>query len=397
MTIIPQRKVARILSIDGGGIRGLIPATILKRWEVELGPIAQRFHMISGTSTGGILSCALTKPAPVPATELVDMYQKRGPEIFSGDWTSLGGVASVMYDAAGLEKVVGETLGKATLGQVAKDLLVTTYDIERRVPYLFKSWKARGYELNPGDKPKAFDFALKDMSRATSAAPTYFQPAKIKALDGTSYSVVDGGVFANNPAMCAYVAARRIYPKADEYLVVSIGTGATVHPIKYEDAINFGLVGWLKPLLDILFDGSSAVTEYELSQIPSVTQYRFQADLTGSNEAMDDVTPENLANLVKVAEKSVAKYTPQMVQLMTKLKEPLTTLDALGYPARTAPVKPGTQVVSHAVVKPKPATTAAIIGAGVGTAIAPGPGTVAGAGVGYGLGWLSDKLGGLFS
>jgi predicted acylesterase/phospholipase RssA len=397
MGIIPARKVARILSIDGGGIRGLIPATILRAWEIELGPIANRFHMVAGTSTGGILSCALTKPSPVPASNLVEMYQKRGPEIFAGDWTSLGGVASQIYDAAGLEKVVGETLGKATLGQCTKDLMVTTYDIERRTPYLFKSWKARGYELNPTDKPKAFDFALKDVSRATSAAPTYFQPAKIKALDGTTYAVVDGGVFANNPAMCAYVAARRLYPNADEYIVVSIGTGATVHPIKYDDAISFGLVGWLKPLLDILFDGSSATTEYQLSQLPQVTQYRFQTDLTGSNEAMDDVSADNLANLVKVAQASIAKFTNPMHQLMAKLQEPLTTLDALGYPAKLAPVKPGTQVVSQAKVKPKPATTAALIGAGVGTAIAPGPGTVAGAGVGYGLGWLSDKIGGLFS
>ncbi len=397
MNIIPARKVARILSIDGGGIRGLIPATILKRWEVEVGPIAQRFHMIAGTSTGGILSCALTKPSPVSATNLVDMYQKRGAEIFAGDWTSLGGVASVMYDVAGLEKVVGETLGKAQLGQVSKDLLITTYDIERRVPYLFKSWKARGYELNPKDIPKGFDFALKDVARATSAAPTYFNPAKIKALDGTSYSVVDGGVFANNPAMCAYVAARRIYPNADEYLIVSIGTGATVKPIKYEEAINFGLVGWLKPLLDILFDGSSAVTEYELSQLPQVTQYRFQADLTGSSEAMDDVTPENLTNLIKVADGSVAKFSTPMHELMAKLKEPMTPLDTLGYPTKITPVKPGTQVVSKAKVRPKTASTAAAIGAGIGTLAAPGPGTVAGAGIGYGLGWLSDKIGGIFS
>jgi patatin-like phospholipase/acyl hydrolase len=63
MTILPQRKVARILSIDGGGIRGLVPATYLKHWETELGAIANRFHMVAGTSTGGILSCALTSPA----------------------------------------------------------------------------------------------------------------------------------------------------------------------------------------------------------------------------------------------------------------------------------------------------------------------------------------------
>jgi hypothetical protein len=114
--------------------------------------------------------------------------------------------------------------------------------------------------------------------------------------------MVDGGVFANNPAMCAYVAARRIYPDADNYLIVSLGTGALVKSYTYEQVAGWGIAGWAQPLLDIMFSGVSDTTSYQLDQLaPEVTQYRFQTDLTGASEAMDDVTPENLAALVKVA------------------------------------------------------------------------------------------------
>src|SRR5260221_3191726 len=128
-----------------------------------------------------------------------------------------------------MEGVIKDTLA-GQLSGVLKDLIVTAYDIERRTPYLFKSWKARGLELKPTETGRGYDFKLEDIARATSAAPTYFSPAKIKSTSGVEFAMVDGGVFANNPAMAAYVAARRIYPKADEYLVVSIGTGSLVHP-----------------------------------------------------------------------------------------------------------------------------------------------------------------------
>lgn len=336
-----MRKTARILSIDGGGIRGLIPAVILNEWEKLIGSIKDNFHMIAGTSTGGILACAVSQG--IKGSSLIDLYKKNGPQIFQGSFTSLGGIASQLYDASNLMNVVKGTL-KGDLSNIQNDLLVTSYNIETRQPYLFKSWKARGYELDATEKAEDSNFQLVDVSRATSAAPTYFTPALVRSQSGKSYPLIDGGVYANNPAMCAYVAARRIYPKADEYLIVSLGTGALIKAIQYQDALNYGLAGWLRPLLDIMFDGVASTTEYELANLPGVSQFRFQTSLVGASEAMDDVSPENLGNLVKVAQGTLKERDKDTQTLIKRLKEKKATLKDLGYPTMGVPPKPMTEV-----------------------------------------------------
>lgn len=328
------KKVARILSIDGGGIRGLIPATIIKDWEKTVGLMSDRFHMIAGTSTGGILACGLAQGTS--AVTLSDFYIKEGPKIFASSWSALGGAAGELYNALPLEQAVSSAL-HGSLSNIVPELLVTSYDIENRQPFLFKNWKARGYELQDNERAADNDFMLKDVSRATSAAPTFFTPAKITNRTGKTYALIDGGVYANNPAMCAYVAARRLYPKADEYLIVSLGTGAIKKPIQYSDAVSFGILGWARPLLDIMFDGVSATTEYELSQL-GVTQYRFQASLVGANEAMDDVSTVNLAALQKIAQKAVSPS--DSAALLSRLLEPMTSRASLGYPKQDEIAQP---------------------------------------------------------
>lgn len=378
------KKTARILSIDGGGIRGLIPATIIASWETVLGPIANNFHMITGTSTGGILATALAKG--VSANDLINFYKAKGPEIFSSSIGSLGGLAGQMYDSQPLEAAIKSVL-KGTLSTIQKDLLVTSYDLQARMPFLFKSWKARGIELNVDERASDNNFQLSDMARATSAAPTFFPPAKVKSATGKTYGLIDGGVYANNPAMCAYVAARRLYPKADEYIIVSLGTGALTKPVPFADALDYGLAGWLRPLLDIMFDGVSSTTEYELSQLPQVSQYRFQTSLAGASEAMDDASETNLNNLIKVSKITMDTSKKDMDGLVTRLhNEKLTTLSALGYPAATDPPKPAnpvTVVPKKKLITPVNSVTA--LGGATAGAIVGGP---IGAAIGAIGGWL---------
>ena len=171
------------------------------------------------------------------------------------------------YPTGPLERALAERLS-GLLSQVdIADLLVTAYEIERRNPFFFKSWRARGLELDPGETAASRDFRLVDVARATSAAPTYFEPAAVRAQNGTAYACIDGGVFANNPALCAYAAARRLYPKADSYLIVSLGTGQLERPIPLGRAKDWGLVGWARPLLGVIFDGVSDTVEYQLDQL----------------------------------------------------------------------------------------------------------------------------------
>jgi uncharacterized protein len=242
-------EIIRILSMDGGGIRGIIPARLLQRIEDGTGkPASELFHLIAGTSTGGILGCGLARGKP--AREIAQLYADRGGEIFHRSlWdkvTTIDGLSNPDYDAGPLEAILAQVLGDAWLSDVrGADLLVPSYAIQLpheqpgdglgllvpRAPYFFKSWKANGSNIDPGDKPAELDFRLRDIARATSAAPTYFPPALIRSRAGEQFGMIDGGVFANNPSMCALVSAYRLFPEAKNFIVVSLGTGSLERPI----------------------------------------------------------------------------------------------------------------------------------------------------------------------
>jgi uncharacterized protein len=334
--------VARILSIDGGGIRGIIPALILTYIEERTQKsISELFHMVAGTSTGGILTCALTSPIldgkPRKCSEIVDLYRMRGKDIFERSfWKgfgSLGGIVDEKYDAKNLEKVLMDYLGMTRLSEVSQDLLVTSYNLQTRKPYFFKSWKARGEQLATNETAAERDFYLREVSRATSAAPTYFEPAKLEK-PGQNLPLIDGGVFANNPTMCALASARKLYPNRSRFLIVSLGTGETQRTIPYKEAKDWGLVGWARPLLYVIFDGVADAVHYQLSQeFKRQDYFRFQIDLSNDfddenapNDDMDDARPENIRKLEKVAEALIRREHGDLNRLVNQLKNPITPL-----------------------------------------------------------------------
>jgi patatin-like phospholipase/acyl hydrolase len=339
------KRVARILSIDGGGIRGLLPATVLEYFERALGaPLASHFHLVAGTSTGGILGAALCAPRPLAAAEMVRLYRDEGPKIFDKTTlhaiASLGGTVDEKYSATELEKSLSKRLSGWLSEVRIADLLVTAYDIEARDPLLFKSWAARGAQLDPGQSSADRDFQLVDVARATAAAPTYFEPANVRARSGKARALVDGGMYAGNPGMCAYAAARRLYPMADEYLIVSLGTGQLQRPIPLAKAKHWGLVGWARPIIDVIFDGVSDTVDYQLQQLaPQVQTYRFQISLSegGSvNDDMDDASAENLARLSYLGQRILEKRADAVRRALEALGSPRTPLADLGYPAPNA-------------------------------------------------------------
>lgn len=294
----------RILSLDGGGIRGVFSAAILVEAERKLGPLHQRFDLIAGTSTGGILACGLA--AGIPATALLDLYAKRGREIFSAQPLSLAwNVLESKYSAAPLERILGEVLGARPLTYAKTKLLVTSYAIElppaarpeavdsSRAPFFFKSW----------DGPNAL---MRDVARATSAAPTYFPPYRFTNMAGETGAYVDGGVFANNPAACALSEALGLWPM-ESLAVVAIGTGQLERPISYESASDWGLAGWARPILSLLMDGSCDAVTYQLDRILREKHIRLDTSLGGpgdswaASDSMDDASPENIDKLLGLA------------------------------------------------------------------------------------------------
>ncbi|GBE11097.1 patatin-like phospholipase [bacterium BMS3Bbin12] len=320
----------RILSIDGGGIRGLIPAVLLEWLEARIGrPISETFHLIAGTSTGGILAAGLCAPRGggprFSAADLVGFYRDDGPEIFhSGLWhgvASLGGTVDERYPADALERVLQRRFGDLSLSQARTELLITSYDLERRNPHFFKSWKARGERLRGQESAAQREFRLRDVARATSAAPTYFEPAWVRNAAGERFALVDGGVFANNPAMCAVASARALYPKAGRYLIVSLGTGQAQRPIPYDQARDWGLIGWARPILSVIFDGVSDTVDYQLIQQFPRGYHRFQTDLSaGVNDDMDDADPDNLRRLQAKAEDLIQTRREDLRRLVRQLR-----------------------------------------------------------------------------
>ena len=297
-------KPVRILSIDGGGVRGLIPSLILSKLEQLTGqPICELFDMIAGTSTGGILALGLAMPGSEgkqahSAADLVSIYEKESARIFSRPLgyrlRSLGSLADQKYPSAGIESVLRDYFQDARLKDSLTDVLIPAYEIERHFPFFFKSTNAR---QNP-----AYDFSIRDVARATSAAPTYFEPHRIASA--TDYfALIDGGVYANNPAGCALVECLSTFPHTEDFVVVSLGTGSRSDSISYRKSKSWGLAQWAKPILNIVLDGVSATVDYQLKQLlPSNRYFRFQPNLEPGCYAMDNADPGNIRRLRITAE-----------------------------------------------------------------------------------------------
>lgn len=309
-----------ILSIDGGGIRGIIPAIVLNYIEQETDkPIADLFDVIAGTSTGGILALGLTKPGEdgrpaLTALDLVELYERRGEEIFPPSrFAFIRQLNEEKYSAEGLERALREKLGDTRISEAIAEVIVTAYDIQRRAPIFFRTAKAI-------EDRESHDFLMRDVARATSAAPTYFEPFQLAAVSPQpDYALVDGGVFANNPAMCAFVDDHAGRARPDDTLMVSLGTGALTRVLPYDQARDWGLAGWAPHILDVAFDGVSDTVDYQLGQILQGRYHRFQTKLDIACDDLDDASRGNIQNLKLEAEELIEQNQAGLDEVCRKL------------------------------------------------------------------------------
>lgn len=302
----------RVLAIDGGGIRGIIPALVLAELERRAERrVYELFDLIAGTSTGGILACALCAPDPLPAEQLVALYEEEGPKIFDRSlWQrirSAEGLLDEKYESDALDAALELFLSDKRLAESRPDLLVPAYDMNGPGPYFFKSRKAR-------ENPTGDDFPLSVVARATSSAPTYFEPLPVG-----SQALVDGGVFAVNPAMSAFAEVMRFQPTAD-VLLLSLGTGQRTRKRTFEQIKNWGLVEWARPILDVVFDGVSDAVDYQLRHALEDGRYwRLQIELDLASDDLDDATEGNLKLLRKHAEDLIDLSSEELDEIAAAL------------------------------------------------------------------------------
>ena len=228
----------RILSLDGGGIKGIFPAAVLACLEQEYldgKSVGDYFDLIAGTSTGGILALGLG--AGMTADEILRMYLEEGHRVFPVRERGLAGrarrVVSAQYDRGPLDELLKQRLGGKTLRESRHRLLIPSTEGRNGEVWVFKTPHHPDYGLD-GDE------LMSSVAAATSAAPTYFTP-----FEQGGYTYLDGGVWANNPTMAALVEALSCFtiPRED-VRILSIGCGENPFQITKGQARRSGMVHW---------------------------------------------------------------------------------------------------------------------------------------------------------
>lgn len=311
----------KIISIDGGGVRGLIACGTLIAIEEKLPKgkiIADYFDFFAGTSTGGLLVALLLHPNRYTAKQVADLYLKNGSTIFKASWWDK--VRYIFqgdkYPVKNINQVLQSYVGDCKMSELAKPCIITSYDITRRQAKFF----ARHDKV---------DFFVKDVCRATSAAPTYFAPMQIKDSKGAVYNCIDGGMHSNDPALAAFseVVNAVDKPRTVDIFILSLGTGLQEKSYDYKQAKNWGAVAWVDPVLDIMMSASAEVTDYHLRMLfkaagCSKNYIRIQPEIAGlASPEMDCVTAQNLKELARIGARTAFKYhrtIDRVVELLLK-------------------------------------------------------------------------------
>ncbi|HUX13343.1 MAG TPA: patatin-like phospholipase family protein [Spirochaetia bacterium] len=320
-----------ILSVDGGGIRGLMPVRVLdeirRRLEASGSrtPLAGLFDLVAGTSAGAIvaLGITVTNPAGEPRytpRDILELYERRGTEIFPVSFRSMLQTAvqavRFKYAPTGLCRVLSETFGDATLRDAASYLLITSFDTEAMQPHCMKHLPER---CEPSDRS---NYRMRDAARASSAAPTYFPPARISPIGDPNrqFTLVDGAVFANNPAGLAFVEATKIFPDESEFVVFSLGTGDPQQGYSYGEIRRWGYVEWVNPAKGfpigaIMSAGQSEAVSHQLRRIGGVRYIRINTPLNGCSPAIDDAGPKNIDCLRRQSDVMISSHDAEIDQI----------------------------------------------------------------------------------
>jgi patatin-like phospholipase/acyl hydrolase len=312
--------VTRVLAIDAGGIRGIVPAIVLAEIERRAGRSASElFDVVAGTSTGGIVALGVAMPgedrrARWTAAEIADIYERNGARIFErAHFNRLRGLVRERYDDTGLRAVLDSYFGDTRLSAATTRVLVTAYEIARREIFLFDSHEAV-------DDP-AHDFLMSEAARATTAAPTYFEPAVLESPTGERHVLIDGGVYAPSPAMWAFAETEPVDSGGD-IVLVSLGTGSLTEPLRYEQVRDWGVSHWARPVLGLILDGVGQSTDRQLQQLLGAGRYfRFQFDLDAASHDPDNATEHNITRLKDHAATLIAAADRQLDQLCDRLTD----------------------------------------------------------------------------
>lgn len=277
----------RVLSLDGGGIKGIITAILLQRLNQH--PFCAGWldsaDLLAGTSTGGLLALGLAHG--LSPSFMRTIYESKGKAIFNDSWlddlVDLGKLTGADYSIAPLERELERVFGNTKLKQLRRQVLITAFDLDNEAATPAKrTWKPKLFHNFPGKDSDGDELACR-VGLYTSAAPTFFP-----SVDG----YIDGGVYATNPSMCALAQAldrrRPDAPALAEVVLLSLGTGTSLQYIRGARH-NWGYAQWIKPLVNLMLDGVAGVADFQCRQLLGERYHRLGPVFPpGIKVSMDD-------------------------------------------------------------------------------------------------------------
>mgnify|MGYP002783753137 CR=1 FL=1 len=317
----------RILSIDGGGVRGIIPLTFLSWLETETQKRSyEMFSIVGGTSAGSMIAAAITQPAnpdedfhnwypKYKADDLINLFLNEKCNIFRKNESYLSGILKPLYDSSSLDQVMDRYYGKTTFDKSLIPTATVSFDVWARKLKIFKSW----------DKKEIY--FTKDVVRSSAAAPILFSAHSVAPLKGPStlYSTyIDGAILATNPTAHLLAEAKALYPKSKTFEVVSLGTGLN------EDSISSRVYKVMRSpyklrdhvLEACLIRGQSAPVEASMEKDPDINfNLRFNPVLDSDYLALDDIREDTFTHLRNLTTRYIHENADQFKTLVKRLKE----------------------------------------------------------------------------
>ena len=332
-----------VLSIDGGGVRGIVAAIVLEALQAELKAvgktcrIADCFDLIAGTSSGAIIAAGLVMPqrgneGGADPARIREIFETDARRIFPRRWFCeipiigrLPQLFGPFYSPRGLSDVLYENFGDVVMADAQRNLMISAYSIDPRDVVLFRGGPA--YE----EREEGNRFGMlraRDVLLGATAAPTFFPPHKIDRVDGAgSWTAIDGAVYINDPAMAALTEAIRLYP-GDEFRIISLGAGRETRNYPFRESRNWGFSQWVSPisrfrtpLLSAISDGQARAVGRQLHYLLGDDYFRFDFMLRGGrgSDRIDDSTRGNIIRLARGALEMVDANRDKIRQLAEEL------------------------------------------------------------------------------
>jgi patatin-like phospholipase/acyl hydrolase len=285
-----MKKIKPLLSLNGGGLRGVFTAYLLAQIEKETKKQSfELFDIIAGNSTGAILGTALGKG--IPADRIVELYQNRGKDIFAKKslWNRIKGLNGILdekYELDNLVRVIKEYVGEASISQHKTKVMTVTYDLSKGTPMFIKSWNI-DHNYIP----------MWVAAVASGDAPTYFEP-----LAWGGHIFVDGGTMAvNNPSQSLLAEAVKLGYNIQDVKILNLGTCLYQDKVDPKQVKNWGILKAVKPVIDIALDGSAQSVVYQSTQILGNNFLNIDTQISKALAPMDDW--RNTADLIKIADR----------------------------------------------------------------------------------------------